>query len=41
MNIPCFTSIDTALCVIQSEDIYSDFSKSKYKVMSIAGYLDN
>ena len=41
MNIPCFTSIDTALCAIQSEDIYSDFSKSKYKVMSIAGYLDN
>ena len=40
MNIPCFTSIDTALCAIQSENISSDFSKSKYNVKSIADYLE-
>ncbi|MFL2665096.1 MAG: carbamoyl-phosphate synthase large subunit [Dehalococcoidia bacterium] len=39
-KIPCFTSIDTALCAIQSEDLSSSPNERKYNIKSIAKYLE-
>ena len=37
MNIPCFTSIETARCAIESE--YFADTKGNYNVMTMSEYL--